>query len=215
MNIFILADNQYITRAGVCALLRQTVSADAVIIEAASRVELIRQLEKHPTAVVVLDYTLFDLSDSQLMNMRQKYAASSWLLFSDELSTFFLRQVLLSDQQFGVVMKTDTKEDILKALQQAAEGRIYLCDLAAQVLQDSMPTQNLQQNLLTSREQMVLHEIALGKTTKEIAFEKNLSFHTVNTHRRNIFRKLEVNNVHEATKYALRAGLIDVAEYII
>ena len=33
------------------------------------------------------------------------------------------------------------------------------------------------------------------------------------THRKNIFRKLEVNNVHEATKYALRAGIVDVLEY--
>jgi DNA-binding CsgD family transcriptional regulator len=60
-----------------------------------------------------------------------------------------------------------------------------------------------------------LHEIALGKTTKEIAYEQNLSFHTINTHRKNIFRKLEVNNVHEAIKYALHAGIIDASEYYI
>jgi len=55
----------------------------------------------------------------------------------------------------------------------------------------------------------------MGMTTKEIAEKRISSFHTVNTHRKNIFRKLEVNNVHEATKYALRAGLIDSAEYYI
>ena len=52
-------------------------------------------------------------------------------------------------------------------------------------------------------------------TTKEIAVKRFSSFHTVNTHRKNIFRKLGVNNVHEATKYALRAGLVDSAEYYI
>ena len=51
--------------------------------------------------------------------------------------------------------------------------------------------------------------------TKEIAEKRFSSFHTVNTHRKNIFRKLNVNNVHEATKYALRAGLVDTAEYYI
>ena len=60
-----------------------------------------------------------------------------------------------------------------------------------------------------------MKSIAMGKTTKEIANERFLSFHTVNTHRKNIFRKLNVNNVHEATKYALRAGIIDMAEYCI
>ena len=41
------------------------------------------------------------------------------------------------------------------------------------------------------------------------------SFHTVNTHRKNIFRKLGVNNVHEAIRYAMRSGLVDAAEYYI
>lgn len=62
---------------------------------------------------------------------------------------------------------------------------------------------------------IILKEIALGKTTKEIAAEKNLSFHTINSHRKNIFRKLGVNNVHEAIKYAMRAGIVDLAEYYI
>lgn len=68
---------------------------------------------------------------------------------------------------------------------------------------------------LTPTEQAVLREIALGRTTREIAADRYVSFHTVITHRKNIFRKLGVNNVHEATKYAMRAGIIDVAEYCI
>mgnify|MGYP002622552302 CR=1 FL=1 len=68
---------------------------------------------------------------------------------------------------------------------------------------------------LTKTELQILKEIALGKTTKEIALEKFVSFHTVNTHRKNIFRKLGVNNVHDAVKYALRAGIVDLMEYYI
>ena len=62
---------------------------------------------------------------------------------------------------------------------------------------------------------MEVNTILWVETTKEIAYEKNLSFHTVNSHRKNIFRKLEVNNVHEAIKYAIRAGIYDAAEYYI
>ena len=68
---------------------------------------------------------------------------------------------------------------------------------------------------LTPSEKTILREIALGKTTKEIAAEKNLSFHTVNAHRRNIYRKLGLNSVNEVTRYALQAGLIDLLEYYI
>ena len=78
-----------------------------------------------------------------------------------------------------------------------------------------MQTATTNEYSLTETEKVILKEIALGKTTKEIAAEKFLSFHTINTHRKNIFRKINVNNVHEATKYAMRAGIIDLAEYCI
>ena len=68
---------------------------------------------------------------------------------------------------------------------------------------------------LTKTETEILKLIAMGLTTKEIAERRFSSFHTVNTHRKNIFRKLGVNNAHEATKLALRAGVVDSAEYYI
>jgi DNA-binding NarL/FixJ family response regulator len=50
---------------------------------------------------------------------------------------------------------------------------------------------------------------------KEIAQQRVSSIHTIVTHKKNIFRKLEVNNVYEATKYALRAGLVEMVEYYL
>ena len=69
--------------------------------------------------------------------------------------------------------------------------------------------------VLTKTETEILKEIALGITTREIAEKRFSSSHTVNTHRKNIFRKLGVNNVHEAIRYAMRSGLVDAAEYYI
>ena len=79
------------------------------------------------------------------------------------------------------------------------------------------PQQHVEQDLvsLTKTETEILKDIALGLTTKDIAEKRFSSFHTINTHRKNIFRKLSVNNVHEATRYALRAGIVDEAEYYI
>ena len=71
------------------------------------------------------------------------------------------------------------------------------------------------QDVLTATEKEILKEIAMGKTTREIATLRFVSVHTIMTHRKNIFRKLEVNNVHEATKFAMRSGLVDMAEYYI
>ena len=95
--------------------------------------------------------------------------------------------------------------------QDAVLNLLYIYDKADRA---SISEKEIEQ-LLTQTEKNILKEIALGKTTKEIAAEKNLSFHTINSHRKNIFRKLGVNNVHEATKYAMRAGIVDLAEYYI
>ena len=69
--------------------------------------------------------------------------------------------------------------------------------------------------VLTNAEREILKEIATGKMTKEIAADRNISIHTVITHRKNIFKKLEVNSVHDATRYAIRAGIITVNDYYI
>ncbi|MDR1130327.1 MAG: response regulator transcription factor [Prevotellaceae bacterium] len=212
MREFIIADNQDITCEGTVSLLGRLLIADTII-KVSNRKELMEELANCPNAAVILDYTLFDFSDSQMMNARQRYRDSIWLLFSDELSKHFLRQALMSGNLFGVVMKNDSMDDIITALKYTANGEAYLCELAANVLREEVPEQI--SDRLTSSERLVLHEIALGKTTKEIAYEQTLSFHTINTHRKNIFRKLEVNNVHEAIKYALRAGIIDTSEYYI
>jgi DNA-binding NarL/FixJ family response regulator len=73
----------------------------------------------------------------------------------------------------------------------------------------------LERDQLTSTEMEVLRRIALGKSVKEIAAERNSSIHTIATHKKNIFRKINVNTIYEATKYALRAGLVEMVEYYI
>jgi DNA-binding NarL/FixJ family response regulator len=106
-----------------------------------------------------------------------------------------------------IIIEVTSQEELTEKLAEYPDAVVL-------VLRENAPIQD-PLNLLTASEQLVLHEIAKGKTTKEIAFERNLSFHTINTHRKNIFRKLEVNNVHEAIKYALRTGIIDLTEYYI
>ncbi|MDR1983223.1 MAG: response regulator transcription factor [Prevotellaceae bacterium] len=213
MRPFIIADNQYITRKGIVSLL-DDLSVASITVTASSHMELISELAAYPDAVVILDYVLFDFSDTQMINLKQKYKQSLWILFSENLSHNFLRQILLSGQNFSVIMKNDKEKDIISALQHAVANEIYLCDIATQILNDDIISSDIDYKLTTS-ERQVLHEIALGKTTKEIAFEQNLSFHTINAHRRNIFRKLEINNVHDAIKYAIRAGIIELSEYYI
>ena len=218
MRKYIIADNQDITRAGILFLLGLQKEIQ-VIVEADSKAELIRELRLHPDAVVVLDYTLFDFNTAdELVVLHERFKDADWLLFSDELSLNFIRQVVLPAKAFSVVMKDSSKEEITTAMQFASRKERFICNHISNMLptgNSAAATAMQDDHLLTAREKVILKEIALGKTTKEIAAEKNLSFHTINSHRKNIFRKLGVNNAHEATRYAMRAGIVDVAEYYI
>ena len=220
MREFIIADNQDITKAGMMFLLSRQKDT-ALLLEADNKAELIQQLRLHPGAVVILDYTSFDfVSSDELIVLHERFKEADWLLFSDELSIGFLRQVLFSSMSFGVVLKDNSKEEILTALQCASRKERFICNHVSNLLlsgnsQTSLLHPIQQNDLLTPAERSILKEIALGKTTKEIAVERNLSFHTINSHRKNIFRKLGVNNAHEATKHAMKAGIVDLVEYYI
>lgn len=219
MREYIIADNQDISKAGMMFLLSKQKDV-AILLEADNKAELIQQLRMYPQAVVILDYTLFDFAGAdELIVLQERFKKADWILFSDELSMNFLRQVLFSSMAFGVVMKDNSKEEIVTALQCASRKQRYICNHVSNLLLSGNASSGtapaIEDHLLTPTEKNILKEIAQGKTTKEIAAEKNLSFHTINSHRKNIFRKLGVNNVHEATKYAMRAGIVDLAEYYI
>jgi DNA-binding NarL/FixJ family response regulator len=126
-----------------------------------------------------------------------------------------MRRIVFSSDKFSVVMKDCDKEEIEAALQYAVDSERFICHRITNLLLSKKVMAEKQDSILTSTEQEILKLIALGRTTKEIASERFSSTHTIITHRKNIFRKLAVNNVHEATKYALRAGIVDSAEYYI
>ncbi len=216
MRAYIIADNQFITQLGISSLVKEVSQAE-VILYAHTKAELQKHLNSHSKAVVILDYTLFDfISVEQLLIQKSAFQESSWLVYSDDMGEHSLRWMLTNDDSISVIAKHDSKELITEALQSLSRGVPYVCQSVLQLIQDSTPPEsNPSVEKLTLSEKSILKEIAAGKTTKEIAFDKNLSFHTVNSHRKNIFRKLEINNVHEAVRYAIRAGIFDVAEYYI
>ena len=179
------------------------------------KAELILALKDNDDTVVVLDYTSFDINDAdELLILQQRFTHTRWLLFSEDLSADFVRVLIASSMQFSILLKESSMSEIKEAMKFCIHGNRYICQRMTEVL--LAQSHDVEEKInLTKTETEILKDIALGMTTKEIAEKRFSSFHTVNTHRKNIFRKLNVNNVHEATKYALRAGLVDTAEYYI
>ena len=213
MRNFIIADNQELTRFALESLLEKNEAAN--IYRAFDKAGLVALLKEHESAVVLLDYTLFDFTDEdQLLIISERFNLSDWILISDELTPQFIRRVVFSSHQFSVVFKDGPLSEVREALNSVERHTRYLSQRALETVitqqqDDEAPS------ILTTTETEIVKAIAQGKTTKEIAAERFSSIHTVTTHRKNIFRKLGINTAQEAVKYALRAGLIDPSEFYI
>ncbi|MDR1562498.1 MAG: response regulator transcription factor [Dysgonamonadaceae bacterium] len=213
MQIYILADNQDISKAGIRYLLKDT-GFDGYVYEASTKKDLIKLLAENGRAVVVLDYTNFDFTHIEdLLVVASRYYLVSWLLFSEELSLPFLKRIAI-ENSFSILLKSSSNEEISTALTMAQNGERYICPRIGHYI-NSHDAKNVEKQILTSTEQEVLRQIAIGRSARDIAEERNLSIHTVQTHKKNIFRKLDVNNIFEARKYALRSGLVDAMDYYI
>lgn len=197
----LLADKQDITRAGLNYVIGKMEGLETKYIE--DKAELMLALRENEDTVVILDYTLFDINDADdLLILNQRFPYTRWLLFSEDLSADFVKILIASSMQFSILLKESPMMEIKEAIRFCVAGNRFICQRMMEVL--LAPAHETKEKInLTKTETEILKDIALGMTTKEIAEKRFSSFHTVNTHRKNIFRKLGVNNVHEATKYEI------------
>lgn len=208
MRNYIIADNQDLTRFALESLLQK--GEENAVYKAYDKAGLVALLKEHESAVVLLDYTLFDFADEeQLLIVAERFSLSDWILISDELTPPFIRRVVYSSHQFSVVFKDSPLQEIKEALKTVEHHNRYLSQRALESIITQQQEEEKVNNILTQTETEIVKAIAQGKTTKEIAAERFASIHTITTHRKNIFRKLGVNTAHDVIKYALRAGIVN------
>lgn len=112
------------------------------------------------------------------------------------------------------VLKDDSRKELLTALSNAAKGNSYLspsiCDrvVAGYLAGSNATVKDASWEILTQREREVIKLIAEGSRTKEIATYLSLSPKTVEKHRTNLMRKLDLHNVSAVTVYAIQNGLV-------
>lgn len=129
------------------------------------------------------------------------------------VSTIADRRMLLQMLEAGArgyVAKSAGSAELLRGIRSVARGETYLYAEAAAAIVDSLrrhATQGKPGDALGRREREVLQLLAGGKTSVQIAEALHIASGTVEVHRRNIMRKLDLHNVAELTKYAIREGL--------
>jgi len=111
----------------------------------------------------------------------------------------------LSHGALGYILKDVPTEEIKTAIDTVMQGSRYLCTGATESL--SPKTQDGREPL-TSREQTILLELAQGRSNKEVAANLDISVRTVETHRKNIKRKLGISSTAGLTRYAMEHGVL-------
>lgn len=118
---------------------------------------------------------------------------------------------LLNAGACGYILKECAASDLMRGLRFVMSGRKYLCpEIAAGIIDNSGRYYMSDIPTLGSREREVLQLLAEGDTSPQIARRLFISASTVDVHRRNIMKKLDLHSVAELTKYAIRNGLTGI-----
>jgi len=117
----------------------------------------------------------------------------------------------------NIILKTEGKDEIIEALNATINGKKHYSNELLDLLFEPNEKKYIGEETgqLTNSELEIVRLIAEGLTTKEIAARKFISFHTVISHRKNIFRKLGVTSISELIMYSIKAGWINTIEYHI
>jgi len=132
------------------------------------------------------------------------------------LSAFGYKQFvmeMLEAGAIGYVVKLAAGRELVRAIKNAAQGKSYLCSEAASILIQTNQVQKSNTSIaprekrLGHREKDVLRLLADGKSSPQIAEILKIAHTTVDVHRRNIMRKIDLHTIAELTKYAIRTGI--------
>jgi DNA-binding NarL/FixJ family response regulator len=212
----IIADSQFLVIETLKSLIREDEKYLLAGV-AGTREELYKILVNIPAGLLITDIATIDYDGIEdLKIIRQKYPLLILLILTNSLSKAEFSGLTKLGIK-GIIYKNVDKEELFSAIEFTIKGKKFyseeIIDLFLDLNKNKYNAEDL--NHLTASEIEIVKLIANGLTTKEIGAKKNISYHTVNTHRKNIFRKVEVSNASELIIHAIKAGWIDNIEYYI
>lgn len=208
----LLADDHQMIREGFRNLLDNEPELE-VIAEAATGREVLELVEKSELDVVLMDIMMPELNGIDTTRRIQEISPDIKVIGLSIYSDYnYIRQMFKVGAS-GYILKNASFQELVEAIRTVMKNQIYLShQLAANFFGEysGKSTSNTPSayELLTNREREVLQMLAEGKSTKQIAGILEIGVKTVETHRWRMMKKLEMDNVADLTKYAIRQGLI-------
>jgi len=211
MISIILVDDHVIMRDGLRHLLSSESDIE-VIGEAANGREAVKLVLSKKPDIVIMDIAMQDMNGieatRQIKNENPEVKVIALSMHSE-------RQIVVGVFRAGAsgyLLKESSSLELVDAIRTIHLGRKYLSqkisDIVLQEISEvKKDTGEIGVDVLTNRECEILQLISEGNSTKKIADVLFISPKTVESHRANIMEKLDIHNIPELTKYAIRAGL--------
>jgi DNA-binding NarL/FixJ family response regulator len=209
----LLVDDHTVVRKGL-RLLLESQPGFAVIADAADGREAVELAERHLPDVVVMDIAMPILNGIEAARQITAKVPRAAIIFlsmhSDE--SYVLKALKVGAR--GYLLKDSAEYDLINAVKAVSEGKAFFSPAISKLLVEDYMRQMQERGvedsyeLLTTREREILQLLAEGKSNKDVANLLNLSLYTVETHRANIFQKLNLHSGAELILYAIRKGVI-------
>jgi DNA-binding NarL/FixJ family response regulator len=207
----LLVDDHAIIRQGLASLLEKQPDIEVVgsVEDGRKAVDIARQLAPD---LVIMDISMPNLNG---IDATRKIVAEmsdvKVIALSIHSSRHFVAEMLKAGAS-GYILKECLFDELVEAVKAVLNGGIYLSPrITGVVIDDYVKRLSMQckpeGQVLTEREREVLQFLSEGKSTKQIALQLHVSSKTIESNRRNIMGKLNINSVAELTKYAVREGI--------
>jgi DNA-binding NarL/FixJ family response regulator len=210
-----LADKQFLTHEGI-KLQIMNYSNFELVGSVFTSYDLLLLLKSQTINLLILDYSLFfEDNFGTIKSIRQTYPDLAILILTNQTYKNDIKE--FSKLQIkNILYKNTDREELLAACNAALNKKSFYAEEVLELLVNERSNSlSSETPVLTASEVEIVKKIAAGLTTKEIADQKNISTHTVMTHRKNIFRKIGINNSSELLMFAVRTGMIDSIDYVI
>jgi two-component system NarL family response regulator len=212
----LLVDDHELMREGLRSILER--ESDLEVVGEADGGRLAVQLAGTLSPdIVVMDVAMKDLNGIEATRQIRDTCPDAQVIALSSHSDARYVSSILEAGACGYVLKANAYDDLRRAITAARQGKSYLCpDVTAAVVGAShRGTEHAaepDEASLSPREREVLQLLAEGLTSPEIGKKLFIATTTVETHRRNIVRKLGIHSVADLTKYAIREGLTPLDE---
>jgi DNA-binding NarL/FixJ family response regulator len=222
MTKVLIADQNYLSRVGTELLISNLDGFELLPSVVNESEDLKKAIQNTKPDLLILDYYSLNISFHTLSQITNKHKNLKVLAITEPLGKREMNEALKSGATSHLLKECD-KEEILEAIEATLNNQRFLCGKIASVLTSSeeivtnkalIKTFSCEGLTVTEREIEIIKFIAEGLSNKQIADKLSLSTHTVNTHRKNIMNKLEVNNTAGIVMYAVKNQLLETNHFL-